>query len=211
MEPILLHIKNLKRPVFTTHELAAVSGKSSSNVTQSLNVLAKNRIITKIFRGIWADAGSEKVSPYAVVPFLLPRQRAYVSFLSALHLHGMIGQIPQVVMLATCAHTKTIRTAAGVFELHQIAPRLFNGFVWYRGTGSFLIAEPEKALVDSIYLSTRKKKQFTYFPELYFDKNFDFKKATRWVERIPDRKIRASASDRLKRLKGLKGLSLSVI
>lgn len=199
---MLWYIKQLKRPVFTTHELAATSGKSASNVVQALNVLAKNRIITKIYRGIWADAEEGKISPYAVVPFLLPRQRAYVSFVSALHLHGLVGQIPQVVTLATLAHTKTIRTAAGVFELHQIGPRFFDGFTWYKGTGSFLIAEPEKALIDSIYLSTRKKKQFAYFPELYFGGKFDFKKAMRWIEKIPSQKIRISVAGRLKKIKG---------
>jgi len=45
----------------------------------------------------------------------------------------------------------------GTFSVHQIAPSLFNGFDWYTGGGNFLIAEPEKALVDSlIYQPARK-------------------------------------------------------
>ncbi|MDP2913393.1 MAG: hypothetical protein Q8N91_05230 [Candidatus Omnitrophota bacterium] len=199
-KPIFWYIRQLKRPVFTTHELAAVSGRSASNVVQALNCLAKNRIITKISRGIWADAESGKVSPYTIVPFLLPRQRAYVSFISALHLHGLVEQIPQVITLATLSHTKTIRTAVGVFQLHRIDPRFFDGFTWYKGTGNFLIAEPEKALIDSLYLSTRKKKQFAYFPELYFGGKFDLKKAMRWVEKIPNHKIRVSVAGKLKKM-----------
>ncbi|MFH1854535.1 MAG: hypothetical protein ABH815_04405 [Candidatus Omnitrophota bacterium] len=36
-------IKELDRPVFTTHELTALSGKSQSNVTQALNFLEMDR------------------------------------------------------------------------------------------------------------------------------------------------------------------------
>jgi len=198
---VLRHIRELARNVFTTHELCVISGKSSSGVTQALNFLEKEGIILKIYRGIWAEAGNKKLSPYAAIPFLLPRHRAYVSFISALHLHGLIEQIPQMITLATTAHTKTIRTKIGTYCFHQIHPLLFDGFGWYKGTGSFLIAEPEKALVDSLYLSTRKKRQFGYFPELYFPKSFKFKKAEKWVEKIQEKRIRIAVERKLKLLR----------
>ncbi|MDP3789174.1 MAG: hypothetical protein Q8R48_02105 [Candidatus Omnitrophota bacterium] len=197
---ILWYIKQLKRRVFTTHELCALSGKSASSVTQALNFLEKNEVIFKIYRGIWAEAGDERLSPYIVIPFLLPRHRAYVSFVSALHLYGIIEQIPQIVDLATTAHTKTIRTKIGTYRFHQVSPAFFDGFGWYKGTGTFLIAEPEKALADSLYLSTRRKKQFAHFPELYFPKSFDFKKARKWIKNISEYKIRTSAEKKLERI-----------
>ncbi len=186
---ILTFIKKLHRPVFTTHELSHFSGKSLSTTTQALNFLEKEGLIFKIYRGIWAEVGNSRLSPYAVVPFLLPRHRAYVSFISALHLYGIIEQIPQEIFLASTSHTKIIHTKIGTFSIHQITPLFFNGFNWYKGTGSFLIAEPEKALVDSLYLSARKKKRFRYFPELHFPESFSFKKAKEWAKRIPDSKI----------------------
>jgi predicted transcriptional regulator of viral defense system len=189
---ILWHIKQLRRPVFTTHELCASSGKSASGVTQALNFLAREGIIFKVCRGIWAEEGNEKLNPYAVIPFLLPRHRVYVSFISALHLYGIIEQIPQVTTLASTVHSKMMRTKLGDFRIHRINPLFFDGFDWYKGTESFLIAEPEKALIDSLYISTRKKKQFSYFPELHFPKSFSVKKAKKWIARIPERRIRAS-------------------
>ena len=186
---ILTFIKKLNRPVFTTYELASFSGKSLSATTQSLNLLQKEGLILKIYRGIWAEAGNERLSPYAVVPFLLRGHRAYVSFISALHLHGIIEQIPQEITLASTVHTKKINTSIGTYFIHQITPSFFKGFNWYRGTGSFLIAEPEKALVDSLYLSACKKKQYGYFPELHFPKSFSFKKSKEWAKKIPDAKI----------------------
>ncbi|MFH1996295.1 MAG: hypothetical protein ABIJ27_04765 [Candidatus Omnitrophota bacterium] len=194
---MLWHIKQLRRAVFTTHELRAVSGKSASNTTQALNALEKQEVIFKICRGIWMEAGNEKVSPYTIAPFLLPRHRAYVSFISALHLHGIIEQIPRTITLATTSHTKTIRTTIGVYRFHQLQPSFFDGFIWYKGTGSFLVAEPEKALVDSLYLSTRKKKQFGHFPELRFSRSFDFGKARKWAKKIPEYKIQSCVKKRL--------------
>lgn len=187
---ILWHIKQLRRDVFTTHELCASSGKSPSGVTQALNHLRKEGILFKIYRGIWSEKDSEKVSPYTVVQYLLPRHRAYVSFVSALHLYGLIEQIPQVITLATTSHSKIIHTKIGTYRFHQLKPSFFAGFTWYKERGSFLIAEPEKALIDSLYLSTRKRRQFGHFPELYFPESFDFKKAKGWIKRITDYKIR---------------------
>ena len=187
--PILVFIKRLHRPVFTTYELAALSGKSPSATTQALNFLKREGLIFKIYRGLWAEIGSEPLNPYAVIPFLFPRHRAYVSFISALHLYGIIEQIPQVVTLASTSHSKIIHTKIGTFSVHQISPLFFDGFSWYKKTGNFLIAEPEKALVDSLYISARRKKQFGCFPELRFPKSFSSKKVKEWAKKIPDPKI----------------------
>jgi hypothetical protein len=197
---IMVFIKKAGRPVFTTHELAALSGKSASTVVQSLNRLAAQGLLVKIYRGVWAESGPRKISPFEIIPYLFPRRRVYVSFITALHLHGIVEQIPQVITLASIAHTSMLRTKAGVFSVHQMAPAFFDGFDWYKGESHFLIAEPEKALIDSLYLSSRKKKQFGFFPELHFPPEFSFKKAARWANRIPEKKIRLYVLAKLKAL-----------
>lgn len=200
-QSILVAIKQLRRPVFTTRELAAISGSSLSSTIQALNLLCKKGLALKISRGIWCEVGDERLSPYVVIPFLLPTHRVYVSFISALHLYGIIEQIPQVITLASTMHTKTIHTRIGTYSIHQISPLFFSGFDWYRGSGDFLIAEPEKALVDCLYLSARKKKQFGYFPELSFSKSFSFKKAEVWARKIPNSKISSFVVQRLDKIK----------
>ena len=188
------------RPIFTTHEITAISGKSASTVAHSLTRLLKQGLLMKIYRGVWAEPGARAISPFEIIPYLFPRQRVYVSFITALNLHGMVEQIPQVITLASTAHTNAIRTSAGVFSVHQLAPVFFDGFDWYKGEGSFLIASPEKAFIDSLYLSSRKKKQFGSFPEPDFPTEFSFKKAARWVERIPEKKIRRHVLEKLREL-----------
>jgi predicted transcriptional regulator of viral defense system len=199
--PILAAIKELGRPVFTTHDAAACCRGSSSNTVQALNHLMKQGMVVKIARGIWGlGAPFAKISPYDVIACLSPNQRVYVSFLSALHLHGIIEQIPQSITLASTGHTRTIPTKLGTFFIHRVAPSFFKGFDWYKGQGSFLIAEPEKALVDCLYLSARKKKQFAHFPELRFPASFKMKRAEDWVKQIPDPKIQTAVLKKLKLL-----------
>lgn len=193
-------IKELRRPVFTTYELTINSGKSRSATIQALNYLERQGMIVKVYRGIWVEAGNEKVNQYSIIPFLFSRQRAYVSFISALHLYGIIEQIPQIITLASTSHTRIIRTKLGVFSVHQISPRFFKGFDWYRNKGSFLIAEPEKALADALYLSAHKKKQFRYFPELHFPASFRFKKVKSWINSIPNVNIRLNVQKKMKNI-----------
>jgi predicted transcriptional regulator of viral defense system len=183
--------------VFTTHDLSSVSGKSPSAVTQSLNNLVREKIVLKVCRGVWAEAANPALSQYAAIPFLFPRHRAYVSFISALNLYGIIGQIPQVVTLASTTHAKTVRSGMGTFQVHHIAPSFFTGFGWYKDNGSFLIAEPEKALVDCLYLSAYKGNRFGNFPELDLPRSFSFKKAREWAKHISSRKVRVYVTKKL--------------
>lgn len=199
---LISRIKELNRPVFSTRELSAVSGKSQSAVSQGLAFLEKQGLVIRIAHGVWGQ-GNIPPSPYATIAHILPKQRAYVSFTSALHLHGIIEQIPQVVTLASVSHTREISTKAGLFLVHHITPSFFAGFGWREGAGGFLAAEPEKALVDCLYISSYKKKQFSHFPELHFPRSFSFKKAEEWIKKIKNPKAAAHARKRLQAIKRL--------
>lgn len=204
-DPLIKYIRKLRRPVFTTRELSALSGKSLSATTQGLAYLARQGLLLKIRRGLWADASDERLSVFATVPYLVPGHRAYVSFLSALHLHGIIEQIPRVTTLASTAHSKIIPTKIGSYRVHRISPSFFAGFDWYKGEKAFLIASPEKALVDSLYLSVHRNKSYRHFPELHFPKSFSFAKATAWARRIPSARVRTCVLKELGRLAAAKG------
>lgn len=190
----------MNSPVFTTRGISDISQKSPSTVTQSLNFLHRHGVVKKLYRGIWAEITRRQISPFMLIPHLFKSGRVYVSFLSALHLHGMIEQIPQTITLASTNHTRKIETAVGTFIVHKISPGYFFGFDWYKGTGNFLIAEPEKALADCLYLFTRKKKQYGYFPELNLGKPFSIKKTEEYLRKIPDKNVRVLAQSRLKEI-----------
>jgi len=143
--------KIFKKRIFTTHEASWSQESPLSAVTQALTHLEREGVINKICRGVWAREEAWSARSLHSHAVSIPRDRAYVSFISALHLHGIVEQIPQVITLASTAHAATIKTKVGVFQIHRIAPSFFAGFGWYKENGSFLIAEPEKALVDCLY------------------------------------------------------------
>ncbi len=200
-EPVLMYVKKLKRPVFTTREVFAVSGKSLSGVVQGLNHLSKLGAVLKIRRGVWAEPSVDPLSPFRVIPYLPMGRRTYVSFISALNLHGIIEQIPHIITCASIAHTRVLKTAIGTFSIHRIAPDFFFGYDWYKQTGDFLIATPEKALLDCLYLSGRRGNQFRHFPELRFPPSFSFPKARRWASMIKDRRLRKLVLERLEEIR----------
>jgi hypothetical protein len=158
-------------------------------------------LIKRAARGLWYVPSDSRFTAFSLVTFLPGKHRAYVSFLSALHLHGMIEQIPQIIYAATTGPTRVKKTPAGTYSFHRIQPDFFTGFDWYRDRRDFLIATPEKALVDSLYLSSRRGKRFRSFPELDLAGTFSFLRAEEWTQRIPDMRIRKYVHEKLRLLK----------
>jgi predicted transcriptional regulator of viral defense system len=193
-------IQRIDRPVFSTREISALCGTSLSSASQALGRLEKEGLLTRAARGIWCVTTDPRFTPFQLVPLLAGNHQAYVSFFSALHLHGMIEQIPQVVYAATTAHTRRRTTPVGTYSFHRMSPHFFSGYDWYRGGRSFLIATPEKGLVDCLYLSSRKGRRFGRFPEVHLGEPFSRHKAWNWVKRIPDTKIRLNVDSKLSSL-----------
>lgn len=196
---IWIAIQKLDRLVFTTREISSLTGMSLSSASQGLARIEQKGIIKKMIRGVWAMISDRRFSPLMLIPFLNQPHTSYVSFITALHLYGMISQIPQIITLASTAHTRKITTPAGVFSIHQIDPNFFAGFDWYKNQ-NFLIACPEKAVVDSLYLASRKGRRYLFFPELYFPENFSQSRAKMWVAKIRDANLQKSVGEKLDNL-----------
>ena len=63
--------------------------------------------------------------------------------------YGLLSQAVHTLTLVTTKLPYTYRTRQMVYEYHQINRSLFWG---YKREGAVLIAEPEKALLDLIYI-----------------------------------------------------------
>ena len=196
-------IRAFGKPVFTTRQIAALRGSSLSGTTQALRRLELQGLVKKATRGVWCIPDDPRFSMYSLVPLLAGSHRAYVSLTSALHLHGLIEQIPQIVFAVTTGHTRMRRTAIAMYSYHRVHPHLFGGFEWYGKRQDFLVATPEKAVVDSFYLSSRKGKRFGTFPEIDLGAEFNFKRAAEWAVRIShDPWTRSYVLRRLEELRG---------
>lgn len=188
----------MDRLVFTTREWAAMSRSSLASSSQCLQRLEKKGILKKIVRGVWANIADQEFTPHLLIACLTGRHRAYLSFISALHIHGVISQIPQVITVASTNHSRCMRTPVGTFDIHQIAPSFFDGFDFY-GKSGYLIATKEKALVDCLYIASRKGNAFGHFPEM--DIGLMNKKETfAWAKMIKNPSIRTYVLEKLNKL-----------
>jgi predicted transcriptional regulator of viral defense system len=179
-------VHSIGRAVFTTRQITALRGSSLSAASQGLSRMEQRGLVKKVTRGIWCVPDDPRFTPFALVPFLAGGHRAYVSLISALHLHGLIEQIPDIIYVVTTGHTRVRKNSVGTYSYHRVRPLFFAGFDWYRNRHDFLIATPEKALIDSLYLSSRKGKRFEFFPEIDLEADFDFKRAYEYVDLIED-------------------------
>ena len=153
--------------IFTTREYANHAGLSMSAAAKRLARLAKKKLLTRITKGVWANTSHPYFHPLSCVPYLLGKEQGYVSFLTALHLHAVISQIPKSIQVATTGRARTLDSPVGRFEFFQIKPELMKqGTDWSETHLPYLIATPEKALIDTLYLSTRKNRRFARLSEL---------------------------------------------
>ncbi len=152
---------------FSTREFAFLCGPSISAASRKLARLEAEDAITKVTRGVWCQLVHARFSPNQAVRLLLGNERGYVSFLSALHMQGALSQIPAAVQVATTGHRRMLETPIGRYEFHQIKPEMMRSGIEVSETNPpYLRASAEKALLDTLYLGTRKGRRYSSLPEL---------------------------------------------
>jgi hypothetical protein len=112
--------------VFTTRDFARLADVSITAASRRLARLRQsNRSLVQLTRGIWANIAHPNFTVMACVPVLIGGEQGYVSFLTALHIHGAISQIPASIQVATTGHTRKRRTQIGTFDFLQLKPDMF--------------------------------------------------------------------------------------
>ncbi len=191
-------LQRLKIPVVATADAAAALGQSTYAASKTLSRLAESGLVTAVRHGTWWVGASP--DPYRLPEYLTAPMPSYLSLQTALHLRGMVEQIPEVFYVVSLARTKRIATSPGVFSVHHIAPELYGGFE--ETTGGVKLATAEKALFDLAYLSGGRSRLFTAVPELEIGKKFRWLELRRWVGRIPSARARTLVEERLERFVG---------
>jgi predicted transcriptional regulator of viral defense system len=130
-----------------------------------------------------------------------PAQPAYVSLVSALHLHGMIEQIPQAIHVVLPVQRRSRRTAVGRVEFFRMERELIGGYEPGGRAYNFDLATPAKALFDALYLSVHRGQRFTHFPELTLGPRFRTSEMEEWIARVRGPHRRAAVASRWSRLR----------
>ena len=191
-----MNIKYLQEEViFTTNSYARSNDLDLPSATQQLNRLHKKHSIEKVTRGVWANVHHPYFSPLAAVPCLLGKEQGYISFLTALHSYGIISQIPSKIQIATTGHHRELKSPIGFFEfIHLTSCMMREDVKWSNSRSKYLIASPEKALLDTLYISTRKGKKFSSLPELDLE-NLDMKRFKSLKDNIKSKEIKTAIEE----------------
>jgi len=127
--------------------------KKDSTLFSTVKKLSQAGVLIKIERGKYLLKDS-KVSDFALANFIY--QPSYISFESALNFYGILSQFPYEVTSATSKKTKEKIFQGKVFTFTHIKKELFWG---YQKKQDFIIAFPEKAFLDQLYLAAKGYKR----------------------------------------------------
>lgn len=176
----------LREPIFTSRDVAVATGASAVAISKLMRRLTQNGVVTRIMRGLWANPAHTLFTPYLVIGRLAETwgEPAYVSFISALHLHGMLSQIPREMHVATAEQHARMKTPVGTFAFHRLETNLLVGAEPGDKWGRFQRATAEKALFDTLYLGLRRKQQWRHLPEIELPETWNWNAWDPWLERI---------------------------
>lgn len=191
-------LRGLGAPVVETADAAAALRQSTSAAAKTLSRLAQAGLIASVRHGTWWVDGP--VDPLRLPAYLTAPLDSYLSLHTALHLRGLVEQVPEVFYAASLARTQHVRTAAGVFSIHHLAPEVYGGYEEL--PSGVKLATAEKALFDCAYLSAGRSRLFAALPELELPRGFRRAELRRWLARIPSQRSGTITARKLDELLG---------
>jgi hypothetical protein len=142
-------------PIFNTSVL--LTGQSSAaGIRRQLDRWVKSGKIIMLRRGVYAVADPYAAKhPHSFSIANALRRASYISLESALAYYGMIPEYTPVAMSVTNGRTETLNNSMGRFVFRHLKKSMFFGFKEQEIVPgqTALIATPEKALVDLLYLT----------------------------------------------------------
>ena len=114
----------------------------------------KSGKIYQLRRGVYCVAPPyQKVKPHPFVVANHLQQASYISLQSALSYYGLIPEIVNTTTSISTGRPERVETPFGVFEFRHVKTQLLFGYQMIDlGDQEALVATPEKALLDLIYL-----------------------------------------------------------
>lgn len=145
-EWLALFREHPEKHLFSTSDLFQFTGEKKDALLVQLTRLIKSGTVKRSGKGWYSNPF---YPPTQEEVAMVLRHPSYISMEYALSFHSILSQTTYTITLITQKQPYTYRHEKGVFEYHQISKRLFWGF---KKMGNFLMAEPEKALLDLIYI-----------------------------------------------------------
>lgn len=130
--------------------------KGYSYPRDKITTLLRDGQIIRVKKGLYIFGPDYRRKPYSrEILANLMYGPSYISLEYALSYHGLIPERVETLTSVTTGRTRTFTTPVGVFTYHMIPlPAFRTGMtrVELGDGGAFLIAAPEKAIVDKIFV-----------------------------------------------------------
>ena len=148
---LLQKLRDFNKTYFTVADLEKILELERDSLYVTLNRLVKAGVLIKLRRGIYQPEFQgfdlEKVANEIYYP-------SYLSFESALSRYGILSQIPYTLTFATTKRSKKLTLAGREVEYRQLKREFFFAYIIKEG---IYIAEPEKAILDQLYMLSKGK------------------------------------------------------
>jgi predicted transcriptional regulator of viral defense system len=152
---IIEKLRQKEISLFTVFDFKRIFKIQKENTTYKiLERLTKRGILKRLTKKKYLFTFS-KTDDFQIANFLY--SPSYISLESALSFYGIISQFPYQITSVTPKKTKIIKTLNKEFSYSHIKSELFFD---YEKKDKFLIALPEKALFDYLYLCSKGLRNF---------------------------------------------------
>lgn len=173
-------INDLGKKTFVTNDLQNLFEIDSKRTLEDLiKRFIDENILISLEKGKYV-LGSANVSDFEIAQFLY--SPSYISFETALNYYGILSQFPTEVTSATTKSTQKKEVLGKMFTYSQISTSLFTGYI---KNGDALIALPEKALLDQLYMIAKGLKTKQYLDEMDYSA-IDKTKLQEYFKLLPD-------------------------
>ena len=170
----------LKKEIYTFADIKKVTGLENDNSTyQAIKRLKKDSILESAANRVYYLSDNPP-SEFLLANNLYPP--SYISLESALNYYGIIIQVPQVITSVSTKKTKYITAKNKEFLYSHINKNYFFDYIKEK---DFLIATPEKALIDTIFFTAIGKSR-TDLSELFLS-NVNKKRFHKLKEKIKNK------------------------
>jgi len=176
---LLRELASIGKGFFTLPDLEKVTTLPRKSLKVSLTRWLKRGLLERAAPGIYVVPGSAPRPEVIAGQLYFP---CYLSFEAALNRSGILNLVPYSLTFATIHKTKTTTVSGREVVYRQIKKELFFGFEM---RGNIYVAEPEKALLDLVYMSTFGKASLPV-EEMDFD-SISLKRILEYAERFPPR------------------------
>jgi len=138
----------------TLEEVMKLTGVKNKNTAHKMLLRwVKYGILERCSRGIYLVTNASP-SDFEIANKLV--KPSYISLETALNYYGILPQFPYVISSITAGKTRSVKIKGKEFEYASLAKNLYWG---YEKIDEAIIAQPEKAVIDYLYLAAKGLRQ----------------------------------------------------